>query len=152
LTDFTTYSIIDAMTDIKSLSDISTKWKTVTPGRADEYRKGVTNPNKSWSENTQNAKEAYNSGVQAAISNNSFSEGVAAAGDSAWKAGALNKGVTRWPQGVSMSGEKYQSGFAPYHSIIQGTTLSPRGAKGDPRNYTRVQEIGQALHEAKVGK
>jgi len=140
------------MTDIRPLEEVANKWKTVTPGRSDEYRKGVTSPRKSWSENTQNAKEAYNSGVQDAISKNSFSEGVAAAGDQTWKTGALNKGVSRWPQGVAMGGDKYRSGFAPYHSVIASTTLSPRGAKGDPRNYIRVQEIGSALHEAKVGK
>ncbi len=137
--------------DIKPLSGIADKWKTVTPGRAGEYKSGVENPRKSWSQSTQDSEANYEAGVQAAITAKRFGAGVAAAGDETWKKGAVEKGVTRWPQGVSISGPKYQAGFAPYHSVLSSLTLSPRGAKGDPRNYTRVQEVGEALHAAKVG-
>jgi hypothetical protein len=136
---------------IKPLSNIADKWTTVTPGRAQQYKEGVTTPRKSWSQATSDAKANYEAGIQASIANDSFSKGVEAAGDAGWQKGALDKGVTRWPQGVSISGPKYQSGFAPYHAVLSGLTLSPRGAKGDPRNYTRVQEVGTALHGAKVG-
>lgn len=137
--------------DIKPISAIADKWTTVTPGRANDYKLGVTNPRKSWSQATSDASENYSAGVQAAISNGSFAKGVEATGDAGWKKGALDKGVSRWPQGVSISGPKYQEGFAPYHSVLSSLTLSPRGAKGDPRNYGRVQEVGAALHAAKVG-
>lgn len=137
--------------EIKPIASIADKWQTVTPGRANEYKSGVQSPRRSWAQATGDAKDNYNAGVQAAISNDSFSKGVSAAGDQGWQKGALDKGVTRWPQGVSISGPKYQAGFAPYHGILSGLTLSPRGAKGDPRNYTRVQEVGNALHAQKVG-
>ena len=137
--------------DIKPLSAIADKWTNVTPGRADEYSKGIQSPRRSWAQATSEAEENYNTGVQEAISRGAFGSGVQDAGDQAWKDGAMKKGVSRWPQGVRLGGPKYQSGFAPYHSVIASKTLSPRGPKGDPRNYTRVQEIGEALHEAKVG-
>jgi hypothetical protein len=143
-------NIISQM-DIKPLTGIADKWKTVTPGRAGEYKSGVENPRRSWSQATVDAKGNYEAGLQASIANGSFEKGVAAAGDQGWKDGAVEKGVVRWPQGVSISGPKYQAGFAPYHAVISGLTLSPRGAKGDPRNYTRVAEVGNALHAAKVG-
>lgn len=137
--------------DIKPLNDIASKWSTVTPGRSGEYKSGVTNPRKSWAQNTTDAVENYKAGIQASLSNDSFAKGVSTAGDAAWKEGALKKGVDRWGPGVSMSGPKYSTGFSKYHGVLSSLTLSPKGAKGDPRNYTRVQEVGNALHAAKVG-
>ena len=137
--------------DIKPVDRIATKWSEVTPQRAGEYQSGVQSPKRSWAQATSDATENYNAGIQDSISRNSFQKGVEKAGDSAWRDGALNKGVSRWPQGVRMGKSKYQQGFAPYHSVISGLTLSPRGPKGDPRNYDRTREVGQALHEAKVG-
>jgi hypothetical protein len=34
--------------------------------------------------------------------------------------------------------------------VIQGTTLPPRGAKGDPANIQRVAVLATALHAKKV--
>lgn len=139
------------MTDIKSLDKVSTKWSEVTPGRAGEYQAGIQSPRKSWSQATGDAAENYNAGVQESISAGRFAKGVAAAGDESWKKGAMEKGVSRWPQGVRLGRSAYQAGFAPYHSAISSLTLPPRGAKGDPRNYDRVRSIGERLHEVKVG-
>ena len=138
--------------DIKSVDRIGTKWAEVTPQRAGEYQQGIQSPRRSWSEATSNAEENYNAGVTEAQSRGAFKKGVEKAGDSAWKEGALQKGVSRWPAGVRLGKNKYQSGFAPYHSVISGLTLSPRGTKGDPRNYDRVREVGEALHAEKVGQ
>lgn len=140
-----------SMADIKPLEAVASKWASVTPGRAGEYAKGILSPRRSWAQATEDAKENYAVGVQAAIAAGRFEKGVSEAGDSAWKKGATEKGVSRWPQGVSMSKDEYRAGFARYHSVISGLTLSPRGAKGDPRNYDRVREIGEALHAEKVG-
>ena len=145
-------SIVLFMADIKSLYKITTKWAEVTPQSAGEYQSGVQSPKKSWSQAAADGAENYNAGVQEAITRGAFEKGVSAAGDSAWQKGALEKGVSRWPQGVRLGKNKYSSGFAPYHSAISSVTLSPRGPKGDPRNYDRVREIGEALHETKVGK
>ena len=138
--------------DIKPVEQIASKWMEVTPGRAGEYKKGVSSPRRSWAQATSDAAANYESGVQEAISRGAFAKGVDSAGDSAWRDGAINKGVSRWPQGVRLGKGKYQSGFAPYHSTISGLTLSPRGPKGDPRNYDRVREVGEALHETKIGQ
>ena len=140
------------MADIKSLDKVSTKWSEVTPQRAGEYQSGVSTPRRSWSQATTDAAENYNAGVSDAMSRGSFAKGVQAAGDEKWRKGALEKGVSRWPQGVRLGKSNYSQGFAPYHAAISGLTLSPRGPKGDPRNYDRVREIGEKLHETKVGQ
>ena len=139
------------MSDIKSLDKVSTKWSDVTPGRAGEYQSGVQSPRKSWAQATSDAEENYNQGVQASISAGRFGRGVNAAGDEAWKKGAMEKGVSRWPQGVRLGRSAYQQGFAPYHSAISSLSLPPRGPKGDPRNYDRVRAVGEKLHEVKQG-
>jgi len=139
------------MADIKSLDRVSKKWTEVTPQRAREYETGIKSPRRDWSQATADSEESYNAGVQEAISAGRFAKGVSAAGTGKWREGALEKGVNRWPQGVSLAGADYQQGFAPYHAAIAGVQLTPRGAKGDPRNYDRVRQIGEALHAVKTG-
>lgn len=140
------------MADIKSLDKVSTKWSEVTPGRAGEYQAGVQSPRRSWAQSTSDAAENYNAGVQASISAGRFAKGVQSAGDEAWRKGAMEKGVSRWPQGVRLGRASYQQGFAPYHSAISGLSLPPRGPKGDPRNYDRVRAVGETLHDIKAGQ
>ncbi len=138
------------MAEIKSLDKVAKKWVDVTPQRAGEYEEGIKSPRRSWAQATEDAADSYKAGVEEAISNDSFQKGVSEAGDAKWRDGALKKGVKRWPEGVRLGGDAYRTGFAPFHSVIQGVTLPPRGPKGDPRNYDRVRAIGEALHEEKV--
>lgn len=139
------------MAEIKSMTDIANKWASVTPQRAGEYAKGVKAPKRSWAQATADASDAQAAGVQAAIAEGRFAKGVQAAGDAKWSRKAAGVGASRFGSGVTAAKGDYQTGFAPYASVIQGVTLPPRGAKGDPRNYDRVTAIGTALHDAKTG-
>jgi hypothetical protein len=89
-------------------------------------------------------------GIQEAIRDKRFEKGVQKAGDSTWQAGAINKGVDRFGQGVQMAQDKYTQGFAPYAQVIESTNLPPRFPKGDPRNLARVTAIALALRNKKV--
>jgi len=139
------------MPAIRSISDIQRKWTEVTPGRADEYKLGVSSPKKDWETETKAAEPAYEEGVSAAIAQKRFGKGVSEAGTAKWKNGAVNKGVARFGPGVRVAGPEYAKGFGPYRDVIERITLPPRGPKGDPRNYDRVRAIGELLHGAKVG-
>ena len=139
------------MVAIRSLDFISKKWKDVTPGRAAQYKLGVQSPRRSWSEAAQASDEARKAGLAAADARNAFQEGVAKAGDAKWKRRAETLGSQRFGPGVQAGQAEYQSGFSPYHSVIQAVQLPPRGAKGSPGNYDRSRMIGEALHSAKVG-
>lgn len=139
------------MADIKSMDRITKKWTDVTPQRAGEYEAGIRQPKRDWGQATADAAESYAAGVSQAVSEGRFSKGVQKAGTGAWREGAISKGVTRWPQGVRLGGSKYQAGFSPFHAVISGVSLTPRGPKGDPRNYDRTRQIGEALHSAKTG-
>lgn len=140
------------MPAIKATSAISEKWARVTPQRAQDYAAGVRNPTKSWQEGALAAKDAQAAGVQEALANDSFSKGVSAAGNAKWQRKATTVGAARFGPGVQAAKPDYEAGFAPYAGVISSTTLSPRGSKGDPRNYDRARQMGEALHSAKTGK
>ncbi len=138
------------MADIKSLADISEKWTRVTPGRQSDFESGVQSPAKDWETSAAAAEEAYKGGVTEAATAGRYGRGVRAAGTAKWKSKTLAvKG--RWGEGVRIAGGDYQSGFGPYHAVIERTTLPVKYPKGDPRNLERVAAIAQALHRAKVG-
>ena len=138
------------MAKIKPLSDIRDKWTQVTPSRAPQYQAGVQSPTADWATNTKAAAPAFEQGITQAIASKSFDKGVVSAGTDTWQEGALQKGVTRYGPGVAASGPKFEEGFAPYHEVIARLTLPARGMRGDPRNYQRVQAVGDALHAKKV--
>ena len=140
------------MPQIKSVQASSEKWARRAGQSSGDYAAGVKAPRRSWSEATSSASDAQAAGVQQAIANGSFAKGVAAAGDAKWSRKATTVGAQRFGPGVAAAKSDYESGFAPYAQVISGVQLPPRGAKGDPRNFERVQAIGNALHEAKVGK
>ena len=140
------------MPAIKPISEIAEKWTRVTPARSEDYKSGIESPKKDWATETKAAETAYKSGVTKAAAEGRFGKGVAAAGTEKWKKKALDVGVDRWGPGVSIAGPSYEKGFSPYRDVIERTTLPPKGAKGDPRNYERVKAIGEALHKAKLGK
>ncbi len=140
------------MPQIKSVQQSSEKWARRAGQSSQDYAAGVKSPRTSWAEAAAGASEAQHAGAQAAISNNSYEKGVRAAGDSKWSRKATTVGASRFGPGVAAAKSDYEQGFAPYAQVIQGVQLPPRGAKGDPRNFERVQVIGTALHEAKVNK
>jgi len=138
------------MAKIKSLVAIRDKWTQVTPSRSPQYQAGVQSPGADWASQTKAAAPAFEQGITQAVANKSFEKGVTAAGTETWQDGALQKGVVRYGPGVAASGPRFEEGFAPYHEVISRITLPARGMRGDPRNYQRVQVIGDALHAKKV--
>lgn len=137
------------MAKIKSISDISKKFITVTPSRAAEYEQGVANPKVDWEKATIAAESNFEAGIQKAVQNKSFGKGVKSAGTAKYQKGVKEKGVSRWPVGVSLSQNAFEKGFGPFRDVIERTTLPPRYARRDPRNLARVAAIAKALGEAK---
>jgi len=140
------------MADIKALERIREKWARVTPQRAEDYAAGVSAPRKDWAKVTSAAEASYTAGVQDAIARKAFSRGVLAAGTATWQSRAASVGVDRWGPGIQAGVANYEKGFAPYREVIQSVTLPPAYPRGDPRNYARVQAIGEALRKKKLGK
>ncbi|MCK5614436.1 hypothetical protein KAR91_71890 [Candidatus Pacearchaeota archaeon] len=138
------------MAQIKSLDQIGSKWKRRAGNAGPEYAEGVTNPRKSWVDETAKSEKNYEQGVQNAISRKSFGKGVRKAGNQKWQDGAINKGTVRYGQGIAESGDAYTTGFAPFREVISRTALPARGPKGDPNNIQRVSVLAKALHDEKI--
>lgn len=137
------------MAEIKSVTEIAEKWARVTPGRAEDYQKGIESPRKDWESATAAAEGRYKEGVQKAAARGAFGKGVRAAGTAKWKEKALELGVRRWPEGVQAAQDAYNAGFAPYADVIARTSLPPKYPRGDIRNIARVAAIAKALRDKK---
>lgn len=140
------------MPAVKPLGTISEKWSRKASQASQDYAAGVRSPRRNWAQATMDAADAQAAGVQEAIANGSFEKGVARAGDAKWARGAQGKGTQRFGPGVQAAKGDYEAGFGPYRAVIEGVSLPPRGARGDPRNYENVRLVGEALHNAKKGQ
>jgi hypothetical protein len=122
------------------------KWKQRASNASRDYLSGVQRPRRNWQEATVAAADSYTQGVQQAAAEGRFARGVQRAGQQAYTKGVTTKGPTRYVEGINQSGDAYDRGFAPYAETIRSIQLTPRGRRGDPANYARVAEIGQALN------
>lgn len=138
------------MAGIRSLKSISDKWGTLTPQRADEYRKGVQDPKKDWATEATKAKDTWKQALTQAMQRDAYSKGIEKVGTSKWKKGATMKGPGRFAEGVQIAQPDYERGFAKFHDIISKTELPPRYPTGDPRNLERTKVMSQALRQGKI--
>lgn len=133
------------MAFIRTIDSIAKKWSEVTPMRTGDYAAGIDNPRRSWAKATVEAEKSYEDGVAKSIARKAFGKGVSKAGDEKWHRKASGNGVQRWGPGVAEAKGDYAVGFAPYRDAIAGVKLSPRYARRDPRNLTRVKDVVDAL-------
>lgn len=135
---------------IKSVDVIAAKYASRGAAAGQDYATGVNNPRQDWQTATAAASSTYAAGVQQAISNNSFTKGVAAAGTDKWKRKASGVGAQRYGPGVTAAKQDYANGVGKFLGVISNLTLPPRGPKGDPGNIARVSMVAQALRAAKL--
>ncbi len=136
---------------IKSAPEIAKKWAQVTPARSKVWESEVRALSDSdWADPTLAAAPIWETGVMEAAAAGLFEKGVEAK-RTKWRRKALALGPARFGPGVRAAEADQASGFAPYREVIAGTTLSPRGPRGAPGNYDRVREVGEPLHEKRVG-
>jgi hypothetical protein len=132
---------------IKPIQAIVDQWRRVAPTRREDYTQGVQAPRRPWAEAAAAADNTWKEGVSKAITEGRYRAGVAAAGNAKWQKNATAKGPNRWSEGIELSGDDYQRGFAPYAQVISGLTLPPRYPRGDARNIERVKAVAAALND-----
>jgi hypothetical protein len=126
---------------VKTMADISDKFKRRTAVAGPDYEKGVKNPRVPWAAATSAAEPNYDAGVQQAISDKRFGKGVVKAGDAKHTKGCVEKGTARYGPGVAVAVPDYEKGFAPYRAALEAATLPPRRARRDPSNLQRVSAV-----------
>lgn len=137
---------------VPTITRVAAKWARRASSAGQEYSEGVQNTPRSWQGAATAATKNYDAGVQAAIQRGAFGKGVAKAGDAKWKRGATEKGPARFAQGVQTAEQDYSAQMAPFLEAIGRVDLPARGPVGSPGNFARVQAIGQALRQLKVGR
>jgi len=135
---------------IPPIGEIALKWKTVTPSRVADYERGVRNPRADWFDRTGAATTAWVTAMQMQSTWIRWANGIRACGTGGWQSATIAKGIPRWAQGVTASGNKYQIGFGPYRDVIANLDLPPRGPAGAPGNLERVRIVAEALHNLKI--
>jgi hypothetical protein len=139
------------MPPVKSVSAAADKWNRRASVAGPDYEAGIRAPRVNQNEAAIAADASYKAGVTAAIARDGFVKGLRAAGNEKWVRGAVEKGIPRYPQGVSVSQPVYQAAVSPFLDVIQRTTLPPRKPTGDPGNIERVRAMATALRNAKTG-
>jgi len=139
------------MPPVKPIAAAAMKWRNNASNAGAMYEVGVKNPRVNQADAARAANDTWKAAIQQAVTRDAFSKGIAAAGAEKWARGSIEKGITRYPQGVTVSEPIYQSATAKYFDVIANTTLPPRGPTGDPRNLQRVVTMANALRAAKTG-
>jgi hypothetical protein len=137
------------MAAIKDLSRIQALWQRRASAAAPDYAEGVKSPRTSWSQAASAAAQSWQQGVQQAASRGAYAAGVRSAGDQRWQNMAVQKGPSRFAEGVQLGAPDYASGFTPYHQAISSLQLPPRGPAGSPQNLQRVAAVATALRQLK---
>ena len=136
---------------VKSAAASAQKFVNNAQAAGPAYQAGVTNAGAKWAANTADSSQAWQQGVQQAISDGRFKNGVDQAAQAKYQTRASTVGVNRYPQGVAGAAQTWQNAVTTYLNTIAGLNLPARGPKGSPSNYQRVQAVGQALRAQKLG-
>jgi len=136
------------MPQVRETAELAEKWVRNASNAVTDYQRGVQNPKRDWKTETLKAEQRWAQGVQQAIQDRRFVGGVNKAGTEAWQQGAINKGPSRYAQGVAQAKEVWAREWEPYRQVLLRLELPERGPKGDRRNFERVVVVGTALHEA----
>lgn len=136
---------------IKSASAIAKKWAEVTPARSRQWEDEIkATSTDEYAAPAIAAAPIWEQAVMEAAARDGYAKGVADKAEK-WKRKALAVGTQRFGPGVRAAESDQAAGFAPYREVIAGLTLPPRGPRGAPGNYERVREVGEALHNKRVG-
>ena len=137
---------------IKDIGSIAKKFVQRASVAAGDYKAGVEAAGADWLANTAAAGDNFAAGVQAAIADHRFEDGVREAGSAKFTSRAGTLGAQRYPTGVGASEADFAKGVNPYLQVLSSLTLPPRRPKGDPGNMARANAVAMALRAAKVGK
>ena len=136
------------MVNVPSIDEVTRKWKSRASGAASDYSAGIARAPGAVSAALA-AKGSWASGVQAAVSNDSFAKGLGRSSDAAWKTAAATKGAARYGPGIAAAEGEFRTGMGRVLSAISGVTLPPRGPKGVDNNIERVRAMAKALEALK---
>jgi len=130
---------------IRPIEQITRKYQARAAVAGQDYLDGINAPSRDQAEAAAAAAPTWAAGVQQAIADNRYADGVTDAGTAKWRARSQSVGAARYPQGIQAGLADYRSGVAPFLEVLQGLELPPRMPRGDPSNNQRVMAVNAAL-------
>lgn len=137
---------------VKDVAASASKFVARAQQAAGDYQKGVAAAGDLWQTRTAASSDAYSQGVNDAIARGAFQKGIVRAGGGKYAANASGKGSQRYPQGVSLAGPSWQTGFGPYADAMANMNLPPRSPRGSPNNLQRVQLVMDLNRKVKLSR
>jgi hypothetical protein len=134
----------------KSAELATNNWKTVTPGRSSYWKDRTVEAASRAIANAIAAIPNWRIGVSSGSAEQLLRAGLNRAGAGKIQRRVEKVGQSRFSEGVNAAEDDYRGRITSVLSTIAGANDPGRGARGDPRNYQRVQAIGDALHRARL--
>src|ERR1700732_863335 len=134
----------------KDLASSATKFAQSGQNASAAYTKGAGAAGQKWHDNTSASSATWAAGVQQAVTRGAYQKGVDSAGPSAYTAQIAAVGGTRFSDGISKAGPKWQAKFGKIAAMVSGKDLGPRGLKGSPANKQRAANMSDAWVAAKL--
>jgi len=139
------------MVQVSDLSTSAEKFERRASQAGQDYQTGVQSVSDSEQQSaTLEAVDSWEQGIQEAISEGRFQDGVNNPNKS-WQDASLEVGQSRFTQGASQAGDTWQSAFSPFADTLESLNLQPRGPRGSAANFERSRAVGEALHNARQG-
>lgn len=127
------------------------KWLRNAGAAGNDYAQGVQAPRRDWATETANAEPQWQAGLQKSFASGSRKLGVQRAGTAKWQRGALEKGVTRYPQGIQAGSqammEAQQIGAQEQDVVDRSLAGMPKGPKASAENINRAVQQMTQRHE-----
>jgi hypothetical protein len=135
------------MVDVTDLGDSAEKLERRGSQAGQDFEAGVSRVSSSEQQDaTLDARDNWEQGVQEALSEGRFEDGVRNPNKD-WQTATLERGSQRFTQGISNAGDAWQTGFAPVAEALEQASLEPRGARGSETNRARMNQIFDVLSD-----
>jgi len=133
---------------VPSAREIAERFVKFAPQRESRFEEGVRKPGKDWEKETAAAESNYENGVKEAMKRKAFGKGVKRVGTQKQQEKTI-RNLSRWSEGISGAEDDMAKAMENVVAVLQAVVLPERYPKGDPRNYKRVEAVGNALRKAK---
>ena len=127
------------------------KWQKGVRAGGPNYLAGINNPKRDWSTATAAAVNAWEQGVQRAVTDGHYRRGVTKAGvDAKWKTNSIEKGAPHWTASVNTASVQaaYKAGLARLYTMLAAGEAAIAGhPRGDiTANLERARLFALAVH------
>ena len=136
---------------MKTAQQSAEKWVSRSGQASGDYSKGAQETTKDQAALAAAAEGNYKLAVIAAANAGRFGAGVRKAGKAKWLKGVVEKGASRFAEGVASASGDYATESARFDGARNAAASLPRGPKGSAGNLNRVAAVANALRAVRVG-